>query len=101
MGVLRTFLGVIIVFTLLVIIQGSIPKTNTGSEVAGYHLNVGDINLDSSGIAGVRDIVKRNADANAGERKAKTNKKTKTNVSKQKKMLTMGRKKGLVVRINQ
>merc|ERR1712098_649710 len=77
--VLRTSLRVIIILTLLVIASGSIPKTNSGSEVAGDHLNVGDINLDSYGV---RDIVKRDADGNAGERNAKPNKTTKPNVSK-------------------
>merc|ERR1712243_171137 len=62
--VLRTSLGIIIVLTLLVITQGSIPKTKTGSVVIGDHLNVGDINIASSGDAGIRAIVKRNADAN-------------------------------------
>merc|ERR1712002_43734 len=91
--VLRTSLGVIIVLTLLVITQGSIPKTKTGSEVAEDHLNVGDINLDSSGIAGVRDIVKRNANANAGKGNAKANKKPKTNVSKKNKNADNKKKK--------
>merc|ERR1711962_420666 len=92
--VLRTSLGVIIVLTLLVIASGSIPKTNTESEVAGDHLNVGDINLDSYGIAGVRDIVKRNADANAGERNAKRNKKRKPKVSKRNRNAENGKKTG-------
>merc|ERR1712115_767977 len=91
--VLRTSLGVIIILTLLVIASGSIPKTNSGSEVAGDHLNVGDINLDSYGIAGVRDIVKRDADGNVGERNAKPNKKTKPNVSKRNRNADNGNEK--------
>merc|ERR1712115_205411 len=91
--VLRTSLGVIIILTLLVIASGSIPKTNSGSEVAGDHLNVGDINLDSYGIAGVRDIVKRDADGNAGERNAKPNKTTKPNVSKRNRNADNGNEK--------
>merc|ERR1711955_89165 len=81
--VLRTSLGIIIVLTLLVITQGSIPKTKTGSVVIGDHLNVGDINIASSGDAGIRAIVKRNADANLTQ-KEKTEKKTSKNQPKKK-----------------
>merc|ERR1712058_10705 len=75
--VLRTSLGVIIILTLLVIIQGSIPKTNTDREVTGDDLNVGDINLASIGDTGIRAIVKRNADANVGKNKSINKKKEK------------------------
>merc|ERR1711962_826891 len=73
--VLRTSLGVIIVLTLLVISQGSIPKTNTGREVTGDDLNVGDINLASIGHTGMRARVKRNSGNNAEKKKSKKRKK--------------------------
>merc|ERR1712126_580247 len=67
--VLRTSLGIIIVLTLLMIIQGSIPKMNTAKEVTGDDLNVDDFNIAmSSNAAGIRDIVKRNANPGIGKK---------------------------------
>merc|ERR1711909_190239 len=87
----RSYLGALIVFTLLVVTSGFLPNTHTARDVSADGQYSGDTGLTSAGDAGLRAVVKRNADA-AKEGAPKRKRKNKEGKNKEKKVKTNSRK---------